>query len=136
VAPVHHHLAARPRPAPRIEREGVQETVPDLLLQGRRVPGTRRDPRARPDPTRRPRRRADDPAPDLPLTTIDLEAAIKTAAGKVVLDTEPLRDGTTYRLRWGKQVDTRSITDTANRDSGRGAKVVHPNRSRPTSRST
>lgn len=69
---------------------------------------------------------ADGPAPELPLTITALETAITTAAGNVSLDTEPLRDGTSYRLRWGSQVDTRSITDTADRDSGRKARVVHP----------
>ncbi len=37
----------------------------------------------------------------------------------VSLDTAPLQDGTVHRLHWGRQVDTRSITDTADRDSGR-----------------
>ncbi len=68
----------------------------------------------------------DGPAPDLPLGTGDLEDAIKTAAAKVQLDAAPLRDGTVYRLRWGSQVDTRSITDVASRDSGRAARLVHP----------
>jgi hypothetical protein len=67
----------------------------------------------------------DGPPPDLPLSTGDLEDAIKAAAAHVELDTPPLRDGTVYRLHWGAQVDTRSITDTAGRD-GRAAAVVHP----------
>ena len=69
---------------------------------------------------------ADGPAPDLPLTTADLERAITSAVSKVSFDTAPLRDGTVHRLHWGRQVDTRSITDTADRDSGRTHKVVHP----------
>jgi hypothetical protein len=68
----------------------------------------------------------DGAAPDLPIGTSDLETAIKTAAGKVQLDAAPLRDGTVYRLRWGSQVDTRSIGDVASRDSGRAARLVHP----------
>jgi hypothetical protein len=68
----------------------------------------------------------DGSAPDLPIGTADLEEAIKTAAAKVTLDAAPLRDGTVYRLRWGKQVDTRTITDTAPRDSGRASRLVHP----------
>lgn len=68
----------------------------------------------------------DEPACDLPLTTTDLEDAIRSAAAHVALDTEPLRDGSTVKLRWGRQVDTRSITDIADRDSGRAARVVHP----------
>ena len=68
----------------------------------------------------------DGPAPDLPVGTGDLEASIKTAAAKVQLDATPLRDGSAYRLRWGSQIDTRSITDVASRDSGRAARLVHP----------
>jgi hypothetical protein len=59
---------------------------------------------------------ADGPAPDLPLTTADLEDAIQTAAGKVRLDAPALPDATVYRLRWGHQVDVRTITDTADRN--------------------
>jgi hypothetical protein len=69
---------------------------------------------------------ADGPAPDVPVSTWDLEDAIRTAAAKVSLDASPLRDGTVHRLRWGSQVDTRTITETADRDSGRTARVVHP----------
>ena len=69
---------------------------------------------------------ADGPAPNVDLDTGDLEDAIKTAADKVTLDTEPLKDGTVFRLHWGNQVDCRSITDTANRDSDHQATVVHP----------
>lgn len=69
---------------------------------------------------------ADGGAPDLPLTTADLEAAIKTAAARVSLDAAPFRDGTVHQLSWGRQVDTRTITETADRDSGRTARVVHP----------
>jgi hypothetical protein len=66
------------------------------------------------------------PAANLPLTTADLEEAIRTAATKVRLDTEPLTDGTVYRLRWGSQVDTRSLADTSHRHGGRPTTVVHP----------
>jgi hypothetical protein len=68
----------------------------------------------------------DGPAPPLGLDTADLEDAIGTAAAHVQVDTPPLRDGRIYRLRWGGQVDTRSITDTAHRDSHPRARVVHP----------
>ena len=69
---------------------------------------------------------ADGPAPDLPITTRDLEDAIQAAVAKVSLDAAPLRDGTVHRLHWGRQIDTRSITDTADRDSARRATLVHP----------
>ena len=42
VAPVHHHLATRPRPALRPVGETVPGPAADLLLQGGRVPGPRR----------------------------------------------------------------------------------------------
>ena len=51
---------------------------------------------------------------------------MRAAASHVCLDTEPLRDGTVVRLRWGVQVDVRTITDTAARDAGRAGPVVHP----------
>ena len=60
------------------------------------------------------------------MTTGDLEDAVRAAAGHVRVDSPPLRDGTVLRLRWGAQVDTRTITDTAGRDSDRGGRVVHP----------
>jgi hypothetical protein len=69
---------------------------------------------------------ADGSAPDVPVSTADLEDAIRTAAAKVSLDAAPLRDGIVHRLHWGGQVDTRTITDTADRESGRAARVVHP----------
>jgi hypothetical protein len=69
---------------------------------------------------------SDGPAPDLAITTADLENAIRTAAAKVTLDAPPLGDGTVYRLHWGAQVDTRTITETADRDSNRTAQVAHP----------
>jgi hypothetical protein len=70
-------------------------------------------------------RGADGPAPDLPLTTADLEAAVQAAAAKVRLDAPATPDGTVYRLRWGSQADCRTITDTADRD-GRALSVAHP----------
>ncbi len=65
----------------------------------------------------------DGPAPDpaLGLDTAVLEDTIKTAAAKVYLDSAPLSDGTVHRLHWGNQLDTRSITDTAHRDTDRRA---------------
>lgn len=68
----------------------------------------------------------DGPPADLPLDTTDLEAAIRAAAGRIQLAAEPTREGTVYRLHWGAQVDTRTITDTAHRDSNRRTRVVHP----------
>ncbi|TXL62352.1 replication initiator [Aeromicrobium terrae] len=62
----------------------------------------------------------------LDLSTADLEDAIQTAAANVRVDAEPLRDGTVVRLRWGSQIDTRTIVDTADRESGRVGRVVHP----------
>jgi len=66
--------------------------------------------------------------PDLPLTTADLEDAIRVTAARVRLLSAPLADGRVYRLRWGDQVDCRTITDTADRDSHQHAPVVHPER--------
>ncbi len=68
----------------------------------------------------------DGPATDLPLSTAALEEAIQAAAAAVRLMTEPLRDGTVYELRWGSQVDCRSITADEDRESGRSARVAHP----------
>jgi hypothetical protein len=68
----------------------------------------------------------DGPAADLDIGTDDLEDAIRTAAGKVTLDAAPLADGRVYRLRWGGQVDTRSISDGAPRDSHRRSTMAHP----------
>ena len=66
------------------------------------------------------------PDPSLGLNTGRFEDAIAFAAAKVTLDAAPLADGRVYRLHWGSQVDTRSITDTASRDSGRSSRLVHP----------
>ncbi len=66
------------------------------------------------------------PGPEL--TTTDLEEAIVRAAAHVTVDTPPVDGGAGYRLRWGSQVDTRPITDTAHRNSGRGAVLLHPER--------
>ena len=57
-------------------------------------------------------------------------ATSRTRSGRprasVSLDSAPFRDGTTYRLHWGRQVDTRTITEVADRDRARTAPVVHP----------
>jgi hypothetical protein len=66
----------------------------------------------------------DGPAPDIPLTTGQLEEAIAWAASKVRLHTVPI-DGTAYVLRWGDQVDCRTITDTADRQ-GTSPAAAHP----------
>jgi len=66
----------------------------------------------------------DGPPPDLPLTTADLEDAIKVAATDVRLDSAPV-DGIVYRLRWGSQVDCRTITDTTDPDR-RSTTRIHP----------
>jgi hypothetical protein len=68
----------------------------------------------------------DGSASSLPLSTADLEDAVHTAATDVRLITAPLRDGSAYELRWGSQVDTRSITGDAGRDSQRATRAVHP----------
>lgn len=68
----------------------------------------------------------DGPPCTLPLTVIDLEAAVTSAAVAVHLDSTPLGDGTSYRLRWGTQADARTISDGAGRDSARRTKRVHP----------
>lgn len=68
----------------------------------------------------------DGDACDLPLTTTDLEDAICEASAAVRLDVGPLSDGIVYRLGWGRQLDCRTITDTAQRDSHRGERVAHP----------
>lgn len=68
----------------------------------------------------------DGPGPLIDLGTPYLEDAIRHAAGAVQIDTPPLQDGTAYRLRWGAQVDCRSITDTTGRDTDRTATLVHP----------
>ena len=68
---------------------------------------------------------ADDGPPDLPITTADVEEAVHAAAAKVSLNAPPLADGTVYRLRWGSQVDCRTITDTAPRN-GHSPVVAHP----------
>ena len=139
VAPVHHRPATRPRRGLRPVGEPVPGPGPDLLLQGRRVPGPRRHPPARPDPPRRPRRtRRPRPRPDP-------RPGHRRARGRDHAPRPPRspwtphrsRDGTVYRLHWGSQVDTRSITDTAHRDTDRQPPGwCIPNRSPPTSRST
>ena len=63
--------------------------------------------------------------PDLPLTTAALEDAIRVTAARGRLLSAPLADGRVYRLRWGDQIDCRTITDTADRESRR-VPVVHP----------
>ncbi|GAB2752691.1 plasmid replication initiator protein [Terrabacter koreensis] len=68
----------------------------------------------------------DGPACPLALTVVDLEAAVSAAAAAVYLDSTPLADSTSYRLRWGTQADTRTISDGAGRDSARSTKRVHP----------
>ena len=40
----------------------------------------------------------------------------------------PLRDGTVVELRWGSQVDCRTITDGARRDGQQSNGVTHPER--------
>jgi hypothetical protein len=68
----------------------------------------------------------DGPPADLPIGTKDLEDAIRTAAGRVAIDAAPLAEGTVYRLRWGSQLDTRSISDGAPRDTHRHSRLAHP----------
>jgi hypothetical protein len=62
----------------------------------------------------------------LPLTIEDLEDAVKAAAASVRLEVGPLGDGTVTRLAWGRQVDCRAISGTADRNSRPGGRVAHP----------
>lgn len=64
--------------------------------------------------------------PDLQLATADLEDAVRAAAARVRLQSAPLTEGQVYELRWGAQVDCRTVTETADRDSKRRGHVVHP----------
>jgi len=66
----------------------------------------------------------DGPPPEVPLTTADLQDAIKTAAAHVQLNSAPV-DGVVYRLRWGSQVDCRTITDTTDPDRP-STTLIHP----------
>ncbi len=68
----------------------------------------------------------DGPTPDIPIGTADLEDAIRTAAGKVTLVAIPLANGMAYRLRWGNQVDTRTITEASPRDANGRSRLAHP----------
>ena len=63
----------------------------------------------------------DGPRAALALSTTDLEAAIVVAAKRVRVDAAPLTDGRIFRLGWGNQIDTRSISHG---DGATGA--VHP----------
>lgn len=67
----------------------------------------------------------DGPACDLPLTVDDLEAAVREAASQVSLASTPLPDGTVWELRFGTQLDTRTICDAADRER-RQERRVHP----------
>jgi hypothetical protein len=63
---------------------------------------------------------------DLPLTTSDLEDAVRQAASAVELRVGPLADGSVHQLVWGRQLDCRSISGDAGRDSDPRGRVVHP----------
>jgi hypothetical protein len=65
-------------------------------------------------------------APDLPLTTEDLEDAIKQTAARTRMFSAPMRDGGVYELRWGDQVDCRTISGSADRNGRTRNYVVHP----------
>jgi len=67
----------------------------------------------------------DGPASALPLTVADLETTVKEAAGLISLSSAPLPDGTVWELRFGNQLDTRTIRDTADRER-RHTRQVHP----------
>jgi hypothetical protein len=62
---------------------------------------------------------------DLPLTVADLEAAAEYAATQVSVTSAPLPDGTVFELRFGTQLDTRTIRDTADRER-KQPHQVHP----------
>ncbi len=68
---------------------------------------------------------SDGSATDLPLGVGDLEEAVGYAAHQVAMLSTPLDDGRVYELRWGSQLDTRTISDTADRDG------QHPRRAHP-----
>lgn len=68
----------------------------------------------------------DGPACALSLTVADLEASVVASARAVHVDSAPVGDGGTYRLRWGTQADARTISEGAGRESARGGKRVHP----------
>ena len=70
----------------------------------------------------------DGAASDVPVATAALEEAVRAAALSVQLETAPLRDGTTFRLRWGSQIDCRSISGDAERDGRGPGREVHPER--------
>lgn len=62
----------------------------------------------------------------LPIDIVALEHAATTAAAEVWADSAPLRDGTVVRLRWGSQVDLRTISSDAPRDADRAGRRAHP----------
>jgi hypothetical protein len=62
---------------------------------------------------------------DLPLTVADLEAAVAYAATQVCVTSAPLPDGSVDDLRFGIQLDTRTIRNTADRE-GQHPHQVHP----------
>ncbi|WP_051218343.1 replication initiator [Nocardioides insulae] len=69
--------------------------------------------------------------PQVPVTTSLLEQAVQFAAAQVRYRTLPLGDGVrsgpvSVELRWGDQIDCRSITGDAERDTHRAAPRVHP----------
>jgi hypothetical protein len=67
----------------------------------------------------------DGPPAHLALGVGELEEAVRDAATRVVVHSLPLEDGTVYELRWGTQVDTRTICDGAQRDA-QDPRRVHP----------
>lgn len=69
----------------------------------------------------------DGPPSDLALSVTDLEDAVAYAGRQVKLLSLPLADGTVYELRWGGQLDTRTIRGAAERD-GEIRNEVHPER--------
>jgi hypothetical protein len=66
----------------------------------------------------------DGPPPDIPVTAAGLEIAIRNAAAHVRLNADPV-DGVIYRLRWGDQVDCRTITEGTD-PKKRHSRRVHP----------
>jgi hypothetical protein len=67
----------------------------------------------------------DGPPCELQLTVTDLEAAVAHAAIHVRVASAPLPDGTVFELRFGTQLDTRTIRDTADRERHQSHQV-HP----------
>lgn len=68
----------------------------------------------------------DGPPTDLQLGIDELETAVERAAREVWVDTERTTGGRVLRLRWGQQLDVRTITSNSPRNASRHERVAHP----------